>query len=85
MMEGLAEEEEMKQQQRMQDMTVKITAKGRMDASNCWWVSELLGADCEKAWLHARFEDTMQNWYDWLGYMKKKDEVKKMEEDHQKK
>ena len=74
----------MKQQQRMKVMnymTRKIKAKGRMDANNRWWVS----AECEKAWIHGGWEDTMQKRYDWLGEMKKKDEVKKMEEEHQKK
>ena len=64
----------------MKDMTKKIRSKGRMDANNSWWVSGLLAADCEKAWLHAGLEDTMQKWCDWLGEMKKKDERKKMEE-----
>ena len=52
MQEGSTEEEEMKQQQRMKvmrDMTKKTKSKGRMDANNSWWVSELLAADCEKA------------------------------------
>ena len=35
-------------------------------------VSELLAADCEKAWLHEGLEDTMQKWYDKLEEMKKK-------------
>ena len=39
-----------------------------------------LAADCEKAWLHEGLEDTMRHWYDWVGEMKKKDEVKKLEE-----
>ena len=26
----------------------------------------MLAADCEKDWLHAGWEDTMQKWYDWL-------------------
>ena len=34
----------------------------RMDADNRWWVAELLAADCEKAWLHDGWEDTMQKW-----------------------
>ena len=34
----------------MKDMTRKIRSKGRMDANNSWSVSELLAADCEKAW-----------------------------------
>ena len=32
-----------------------------MDANNSWWVSEFLAADCEKAWLHAGWEDAMKN------------------------
>ena len=28
--------------------------------------SELLAADCEKAWIHTGREDTMQQWYNWL-------------------
>ena len=61
----LTEEEEMRQQQRMviiQDLTRKIRSQGRMDAKNRWWVAELLAADCEKAWIHAGLEDTMQKW-----------------------
>ena len=54
----------------MKDMTRKISTKDRMDANNSWWVSELLAADCEKAWLHAGWEDTMLKWYDWLCEMK---------------
>ena len=44
----------MKQQQRMvimKDLMRKIRSKGSMDAKNRWWVSELLAADCEKAWI----------------------------------
>ena len=57
------EEEEIKQQQRMtvmKDLTNKIRSKGRMDAKNRWWVAELLAKDCEKAWTHTGWEDTMQ-------------------------
>ena len=53
-----------------------------MEANNSWWVSKLLAAGCEKAWLEAGWEDTMQKWYDWLREMKK-NEVKKLEEVHQ--
>ena len=56
-----------------------------MDAKSRWWVSELFAADCEKAWFHTGWEDTMQRWYDWLEYTKKKDEKEKMEEMHQQK
>ena len=55
----------------------KIRAKGRMDANNSGWVGDLLAADCER--------DTLQKWKNWLHEMKKKDGVKKMEEEHQKK
>ena len=34
----------------------------------------MLAADCERAWIHAGWEDTMQEWYMWLEEMKKKDE-----------
>ena len=63
MHEGSTKEEEMKQQQRMKamkDMIRKTEAKGREDANGSWWVSELLAADCEKAWLHSGLEDSMQ-------------------------
>ena len=86
--EESAEEEEMKQQQRMKimkDLTQKIRSKGRMDAESRWWVAELLAADCEKAWIHPGWEDTMQKWYEWLEKMKKEDEKEKMEERHQQK
>ena len=63
----------------------EIRSKGRMDAKNRWWVSELLAKDCEKAWVHTGWEDTMQKWYEWLEYRKKKDEKEKMEEMHQRK
>ena len=78
----------MKQQQRMaimKDLIKKIRPKGRMDAENRWWVSELLAADSEKARIHSRWEDTMQKWYEWVDHMKKKDEKEKMEEVHQRK
>ena len=44
-----------------------------------------MAADCEKAWIHTGWEETMQKWYHWLEDMKKKDEKGKMEEMHQKK
>ena len=59
----------MKQQQRMKvpkDLTKEIRSKGRKDAENRWWVAELLTVDCEKAWIHPGWEDTMQKWYDCL-------------------
>ena len=64
----------MKRQTRMivmKDMTKNIRAKERRYANNSWWVSEMLAADREKAWLHAGRDDTMQKWYNWLGEMKK--------------
>ena len=42
-----------------------------------WSVSELLAADCEKAWIHTGWEDTMQEWYKWLEEMKKRTRKKK--------
>ena len=54
-----------------------------MDAKNRFLVSELLAADCEKAWIHTGLEDTMQKRYNWLEEMKKKDEKEKMEEMYQ--
>ena len=77
----------MKQQQRkkiMTDLTKKIRSKRRMDAESRWWVTELLAADCEKAWIHPGWEDTMQKWYEWLEKMKKDDEKEKMEMHQQK-
>ena len=76
----LTEEEEMREQQRMaimKDLIKKIDQKGRMDAKNRWWVSELLAKGCEKAWIHTEWEDTMHKWYEWLEHMKKKDEKEK--------
>ena len=37
----------------LEDLSREIRSKGRMDAENRWWVTELLAADCEKAWIHA--------------------------------
>ena len=64
----------MKRQQRMkiiEDVTKKMRPKRRMDADNRWWVAELLAADCEKVWLHAGWEDTMQEWSIWLEKIEK--------------
>ena len=86
MQEDSTEEEEMKQQKRMmimKDLTKKIRSKGRMDDESRWWVSELLAAGCEKAWIHTGWEDTVQKWYKWLEEMKKKDEKEQMEEMHE--
>ena len=69
----------------MKDLIKKLGSRGRMDAENRWWVSELLAADCEKALIHTGCEDTLQKWYHWLEDMKKKDEKEEMEEMHQKK
>ena len=78
----------MKQQQMMaimKDLIEKLRSKGSMDAKNCWWVSELFAEDCEKAWTHTGWEDTMQKCYEWLEHMKKTDEKGNMEEMHQRK
>ena len=48
-------------------------SKERVDAKNRWWVPELLAAGCEKAWIHTRWEDTMQKWSNWLEEMKKRE------------
>ena len=45
----------------------------------------MLAEDCEKAWTHAGSQGVMHEWYEWLEYMKKKDEKKKVEEMHQQK
>ena len=45
----------------------------------------MLAKDCEKAWTHTGWEDTVQKWYERLEHMKKKDEKGKMEEMHQRK
>ena len=74
--EELTEEEEMKQQQRMaimNDLIKKVRSKGSMDAKNHRWLLELLAKDCDKAWTHTGWEDTMQKWYEWLEHLKKKD------------
>ena len=42
-----------------------------------------MAADCEQAWIHTGWEDTVQKCYNWLEKMKKKDEKVKMEEMHQ--
>ena len=74
-------EEKLKQQQRMAIMKdlieEKSRSKGSMDAKSRWWVAKLLAKDCQKAWTHPVWEDTMQKWYEWLEYMKKKDEKEK--------
>ena len=52
MKECQTEKEEMRQLQRMKvmtDMTKNITSKGRTDANNNWWVSELFAAECKQA------------------------------------
>ena len=61
--EESTEEEEMKQQQRMMMIMkdlFKKRSKGRMNAKSRWWVCEQLAADCEKAWIHTGWEETMQ-------------------------
>ena len=65
-------------------MTKKIKSKGRVDANHSSWVSELLAADCKKAWLHPQWEDTMLKRYNWQYDVKKKDEEKRMDVELQK-
>ena len=45
----------------------------------------LVGRGAAKAWAHTGWEDTMQKSYEWVEYMKRKDEKEKMEEMHQRK
>ena len=83
-----AEEEELKQQKRMEimkNLTRKIRSKGMMDAENRWWVVELLAEDCERAWIHPGWEDMMRKWYEWLEWKKKNDEKEQMKDMHQQK
>ena len=40
-------------------------------------------ADCEKAWIHTGWEDTMQKWYKWLDENENRNEKGQMEELHQ--
>ena len=69
----------------MKDLIKKIRSKGRMDAKNRWWVTEILATVFffKKTWIHTGWEDTMQKWYEWLEYVKRKDEKEKMEDMHQ--
>ena len=78
----------MKQQQRMKimkDVTKKIRSRRRTDAENRWCGTELLTADCEKAWIHPGWEETVQKWYEWLKRVKKEDEKENVEEMHHRK
>ena len=47
-------------------MTGRIKAKGRMDASSCWWISELLAVDRQKNVAPPRMEE-----HNWLHEKKK--------------
>ena len=80
-LQGKQEEQTVEEQHQimatMRDLIKKIRSKGSMDAQNRWCVAELPAKWCEKAWTHSGREDTMQNWYEWLEYMKKKDEKEK--------
>ena len=60
----------------------KDQAKNRIDANNSWWVRQLLAADCKKAWLHPGWTQNaaMVHLYE----MKKRDEEKRTEVEHQK-
>ena len=84
-LQRLQSKQEMKQQQRMAILLKKMISKETMYAQNCWCVAELLAKDCEKAWTLRGWEDTMQKRYEWLEYVKTKDEKEKMEEMHQRK
>ena len=73
------EEKEVRQQTRMEvmkRMVRRMRAKGRMDAHNRWWVSELLAVEYEKR------GSTQNGKYDeavvWLRKEKKKDGRKRM-------
>ena len=48
-------------------------------------MTEILATDCEKAWIHTGWEDTKKKRYGWLEYIKRKDEMEKMEEMRQRK
>ena len=67
------EEEEMNNNGYYERSDEEIRSQGRMDAKDRWWVAEILATDCEKVWIHTGCEDTMQKWYEWLEYMKRKD------------
>ena len=82
MQESQTGKEKMRQQHRMTVMThmaSKINSKSRVGASSSWSVSELLVADCQQAWLHPGWEDTMLRWYKGLYEVKQKDWGKRME------
>ena len=85
MHEDSTEKEEMRRQQRkkvMKDMMKKIRLKGQMDATNRWWVAELLAADCEKAWSTQKKKKPCKNGT--VGWKnEKEDDRRKMEELHQ--
>ena len=61
-------------------MTREMKAKGRMDAHNCRWVSDLLAVDSRNVWLHPEREDTVQKWYTWLRDKQNRDFEKRREE-----
>ena len=69
---GVGERRRRERMKTVKNLTKKIRSKGRMEAESRWWVCELLAADCEKACKHPGWEETMQNWYEWLEKMKKK-------------
>ena len=60
---GVGERRRRERMKPVKNLTKKIRSKGRTDARNRWWVSELLAEDCEKAWTHTGWEDTMQKCY----------------------
>ena len=54
-----------------------------MDAQSSWWISELLAAECKKAWCHPEWDTAMHQWYNWL-HERKKDEEQRRAEERQK-
>ena len=55
----------------IKDLARKIRSKVRKDAESRWWVTELRAAECEKGWIYAGCDHTLQKWYKWLEEMKK--------------
>ena len=63
-------------------MTKKIRLKGRMEANNSGWVSELLAADCEKAWRTSTVGRHFAAMVQLAVRNEEKDELKRMEVEH---
>ena len=69
------------QQQRMSflaRMMREVKVKGST-TQNRWWVNDCLVLIAKKAWLRPAWEDTTQQWYNWV-HEKKNDEETKREE-----